>query len=170
MQRVKSRPASTSRRIPAGRPPDGGGHPTIRLIRYRLHVSKSQTFPELLTEAIDDWYESDSDFARKAGVRSPSSVSRWKAGLSIPSVPMLKQIAPHLHTSAKTLIEMCYGTDVEAEAAPQVPRAVTHPLAKEIDKLLGNTSPLDDADKTRLTTVVDSAVDPYRGRRKRRSA
>lgn len=164
-----ARPTGIHRSVYAGRDQGGGVNLGPRVIRYRLPVDKeAASFVELLNQVIDDWYGGNiSEFARTAGLKTSSAVTRWRAGQR-PSIAMLRQIAPAMHIAAKKLEALVYP---EGEPRAVVATLVlAHPLAREIDKLLGDTSPLAEQEKQRLSTVVDSAVEPYRGRRRKRSA
>lgn len=160
-QRVISRP--TFRKY-VGRQ-QHGRRLNVGVIRYRLRVGK--TFPELLSEAIESWYASDSDFARRAGVSS-SAVSRWIAGLAVPTVPTLEKIAPYLRLPAAALIAVAYpGTGSVAADPTAVP---IHPLAVDVDRLLSEESPLPEDERATLATLLEHVISPYRRHLRRRRA
>lgn len=160
-QRVVSRPTFTryvgrgqrSRRLNVG------------VIRYRLRVGK--TFSEVLSEAIEEWYASDSDFARRAGVSS-SAVSRWVAGTVIPTVPTLEKIAPYLRLPAAALISIAYPGTGSNAGGPAT--KLHHPLALDVDRLLGEESPVPEDERATLATLLEHVVSPYRRHLRRRRA
>lgn len=170
MERTVRRPTTTSRRAYTGRNQGGGVTLGPRVIRYGFPVGKeAESFAELLGQVIDTWYDGNiSAFTRAAGLKTSSAVTRWRSGQR-PTIEMLRQIAPAMHITARKLEALVYPQG-EPRSIAAAPPAVTHPLAREIDRLLGDTSPLADAEKDRLTTVVDSVVEPYRGRRRKRTA
>lgn len=139
----------------------------VGVVRYRLRVSKPPTFPELIADAIEQWYASDSDFARRAGVSS-SAVSRWIAGTAVPTVPTLEKIAPHLRIDAPTLIAIAYpGTGTPARLPVAQP---LHPLARDIDRLLDEKSGVPAEKREALATLIEHVVAPYRHHLRKRRA
>jgi transcriptional regulator with XRE-family HTH domain len=173
MQSTLRRPPVAKRSVRAGRQTGGRSqlHPTP--VRYRLRVGKepAPTFPEFLAAAIEADYESDSDFARAAGV-SASAVSRWLAGAARPSVRMVEQIAAVLGIEASDLVGLAHpelrGNGQVVKAA--VPAARSHPLARELDRMLADNSPLPAAERENLSTVVDGVMDRYRRYLRKRRA
>jgi transcriptional regulator with XRE-family HTH domain len=174
MPTVMSRPRRQRRAIATGRERADRRVMGVNLIRYRLLVSKDRevpTFPEWLAAAIETRYDSDSAFARAAGV-SPSVVSRWVKGELTPTPKALQKIAPALGVNATTLSAIAYpelGGELP-ESSYQQPRPV-HPLARDVDRLLGEDSPVPDAERETLASLVEAVVSPYRRYlRKRRTA
>jgi len=150
------------------------------MVRYRLRVSKDDlTFREVLESSIERWYESDSDFARRAGV-STSAVSRWAAGLNVPTIPTIEKIAPFVLDGrgrpipAIKLTALAYPTlgdaiGVRAQAQPVF--EPEHPLAREVTRMLASDSPLPADRRENLETLLEALVAPYRNyMRKRKSA
>lgn len=175
MPRTISRPGTTKRAVATGRERSSRRAQHIKLLRYCLRVSKGRplpSFPEFLSAAIDAGYDSDSAFARAAGV-SPSAVSRWIKGELRPTPPMLERIAKALSVNVNTLSAIAYpelGGDENAPAY-QAP-APQHPLVRELTRLLAEDSPMSTEERDTLERVVDSILQPYRRHLKsrRRSA
>jgi transcriptional regulator with XRE-family HTH domain len=145
----------------------------VNLVRYRLQVGKDQelpSFPEWLASAIAARYDSDSAFARAAGV-SPSVVSRWTRGDLTPTPRFLEKIAPALGVSATTLSAIAYpGLTDQPTPAAQEQRPL-HPLARDVDRLIGDESPVPEAERATLAGLLEAVVSPYRRHlRKRRTA
>jgi transcriptional regulator with XRE-family HTH domain len=138
--------------------------PHVKVVRYCLRVSKDRplpTFPEFLAQAIDARFDSDSAFARAAGV-SPSAVSRWVKGELRPTPPMLERISRALGINVNTLSAIAYP---ELAAAPEMtyePPAAQHPLVRELERLLAEDSPVPAGDRDTLHRVIDSVLQPYR--------
>jgi transcriptional regulator with XRE-family HTH domain len=107
-------------------------------------------------------------FARAAGI-DPSVVLRWLSEEQRPTIRSLERIAPILRTTMNELVRAAYPDrlNVPAPASPRV-----HPLARELDVMLGDQSPIPEADRRALETVLDRMLDPYRHvmRRRRRTA
>lgn len=136
-----------------------------RTFRYSLQMSKeTRSFGQVLQAAIDKWYESAEDFARKSEGRvSNSSLSRWLAGKSLPSARMIEVLAPMMHISPQRLTAICYpnlaGGRTSATSAAEKP---IHPLARELDRLIGGESPLSEDVRELIVRLVDSVLAPYR--------
>lgn len=118
----------------------------------------------MLAEAITEHYDSDADFARQAGVSS-SAVSRWVSGQTVPSVAMIERIAPWLRVPASTLIAIVHPQLVGVEGDDQ---QRSHPLARELDRMLDDASPVPIDERQVLETIVDRVVAPYRRHFRRR--
>lgn len=146
---------------------------SVNVIRYRLRVSKGSdlpAFPEWLTAAIEARYETDSAFARAAGV-SPSAVSRWTKGELRPTPKILERIAPALGVSAQTLSAIAYpelGSDIP-EASYQPPK-LAHPLALDVERLLAEESPVPSDERATLANLIEHVVKPYRRYLRKRRA
>lgn len=168
-----SRPRTRLRAVATGRELATRRVLNVKLVRYRLHVSKDQevpSFPEWLAEVIAARYDSDSAFARAAGV-SPSVVSRWTKGDLTPTPRFLEKIAPALGVSKTTLTAIAYpGLASEPVVAPREERPI-HALARDVDRLLGEESPVPEAERATLAGLLEAVVSPYRRYlRKRRTA
>jgi transcriptional regulator with XRE-family HTH domain len=174
MPTVVSRPRQQRRAVATGRERADRRVMGVNLVRYRLLMGKDHerpTFPEWLAAAIEARYDSDSAFARAAGV-SPSVVSRWVKGELTPTPRALQKIAPALGVNATTLSAIAYpelGGELP-ESSYQQPRPV-HPIARDIDRLLGDESPVPEAERATLAGLLEAVVSPYRRYlRKRRTA
>jgi transcriptional regulator with XRE-family HTH domain len=150
-----------------------------RKVRYRFPVRKEDpTFGQVLAESIELWYESDSDFARKANVSS-SAVSRWVAGAQVPRPETIEKMAPWVKDSsgraypAARLLAIAYpgfaaAASGRTAATTQAPLPV-HPLARDVVRMLAPDSPLPAAKREALESLLDALVAPYRtylGKRK----
>lgn len=135
-----------------------------RLVRYPLRMSKDQRdFADVLRAAIDKWYESPEDFARKSGgVVSNSSVSRWLARKSLPSARKVEALAPLMHMTPQRLMAICYPSMAGTKTVSVVPERPMHPLARELDRMIGVDSPLAEDTLELLVKLVDSVMAPYR--------
>jgi transcriptional regulator with XRE-family HTH domain len=138
--------------------------------RYGLHVSKDQAdaFQRYLATLIaESDYPHATAFARDAGV-SPSAVSRWINGKERPAPRLIPAIAAKLGRPVREMMEMAY-PEIEADAATVVPELVeTDPLARELDRMLDDESPLSDEDRHAIRTIVDRVIEPYRRQMRRR--
>jgi transcriptional regulator with XRE-family HTH domain len=149
----------------------------LAMVRYRLRVSKDDlTFREVLASSIERWYESDSDFARKAGV-STSAVSRWVAGENVPTPNTIEKIAPYVRDSrgrpisAIRLTALAFPSLSEVRVQGQVVFEPEHPLARELARMLADDSPLPADRRENLEALLEALVAPYRiYMRKRKSA
>lgn len=124
----------------------------------------ARDFADVLQAAIDKWYESAEDFARKSDGRvSNSSISRWLARKSLPSAKMIEVLAPMMRMTPQRLTAVCYpslagGKTVGTTAADKP----IHPLARELDRMIGADSPLADDVRELVVKLVDSVLAPYR--------
>jgi transcriptional regulator with XRE-family HTH domain len=106
-------------------------------------------------------------FARAAGT-DPSVVLRWLSEEQRPTIRSIERIAPVLGKSINELVVAAY-PDRVGDAAP-APRPA-HPLAHELGLMLADDSPIAEADRRALETVLDRMLEPYRKvLRRRRSA
>lgn len=139
----------------------------VQLVRYRLRMSEQElpTFAEFLAAAIPRaHYATPTDFARTAGVH-PSIVSRWLKG-DRPTLRLLERIAPYLRVSVRQLVAVAYPG--EDEYQPDAP--APHPLALDIERLLADDSPVPDAERATLATLIEHVVAPYRRYLRKRRA
>jgi transcriptional regulator with XRE-family HTH domain len=107
-------------------------------------------------------------FARAVGI-DPSVVLRWLSEEQRPTIRSLDRIAPVLGTTVNDLVRAAY-PDRLAEPTPTAPKI--HPLARELDRMLADDSPVPAADRQALETVLDRMLEPYRHvlRRRRSTA
>lgn len=166
MQSTMRRPPIAKRSVRAGRQTLGRSRLHATPVRYRLRVGKDPvvppTFAEFLATIIEADYANDSAFAQAAGV-SPSAVSRWLAGAATPTVRTLEKLARVLDVSAPDLVALAH-PELRAGHVVKVPApaARSHPLARELDRMLADDSPVPAPERENLSTVVDSVMDRYR--------
>lgn len=108
-------------------------------------------------------FTSSTQFAREAGL-DPSVVRRWINGQQRPTLRLLERVAPVLKVPVDQLIRAAYPDRVDGDAAVPPP---LHPLAREVDLLLGPNSRLSVNTRNALETVLQSLLDQY-GRPARR--
>lgn len=99
-------------------------------------------------------YPSASAFARACGF-DPSVALRWIAGAVTPTAEHLIRAAPHLGVPALELIARAYGLPLD------VPDP--HPIAAEITRMLGATSPLPADEQQLLVELLDRVLERSRG-------
>jgi hypothetical protein len=136
-----------------------------KVFRYSLRMSKDQRdFADVLQAAIDKWYESAEDFARKSGgVVSNSSVSRWLARKSVPSARKIELLAPLMHITPQRLMAICYPSTAGGKTVAVVAKEKPiHPLARELDRMIGADSVLDEDVRQLVEKLVDSVLAQYR--------
>lgn len=145
------------------------------MIRYRLRVSKEAlTFGQVLESTIQRWYESDSDFARHAKVSS-SAVSRWVAGIQVPRPDTIEKMAPWIKDDrgrpipAASLLAVAYPALAKPATAPAAATPM-HRLARDVDRLLAEDSPLPADKRANLESLMEMLIDPYRPYLRRRRA
>ncbi len=146
------------------------------MIRYRLRVSKDEvTFGQVLSHSIERWYESDSHFARMAGVSS-SAVSRWCAGSQVPKPETIEKMAPHIKDdrgrpyTAASLLALAYpGLGRPNVGLPAAPTPV-RPLVRDIERMLAEDSPVPQDKRATLETLLETIVAPYRVYLRKRKA
>jgi transcriptional regulator with XRE-family HTH domain len=126
-------------------------------------------FGGYLKEAIQAArFPTPTHFARAVGT-DPSVVLRWLSGEQRPTIRSIERIAPVLGRSIHDLVVAAYPDRVGA--GPQATPAATHPLVHELDRILAPDSPVPEADRKALETVLERMLDPYRKvLRRRRSA
>ncbi len=125
-------------------------------------------FGGYLKEAIQAArFPTPTHFARAAGT-DPSVVLRWLSGEQRPTIRSIERIAPVLGRSIQELVVAAYPDRV---GGPSPTPAATHPLVHELDRILAPDSPVPEADRAALESVLDRMLDPYRKvLRRRRSA
>ena len=102
-------------------------------------------------------------FARAAGT-DPSVVLRWLSEEQRPTIRSIERIAPVLGTSMNELVRAAYPDRLRG-SEPAVDA-----LAQELARMLADDSPLPNADRAALRTVVDRLIDPYRKVLRRRGS
>jgi transcriptional regulator with XRE-family HTH domain len=138
--------------------------------RYGLRMSKDAQdsgFGAYLVDAIDAaGFDTSTQFARAVDV-DPSVVRRWINGQQRPTLRLLERVAPALKKNLNDLVRAAYPENASdgAGAAVAVP---LHPLARDVDVLLGPKSRLADKDREALETVLAGLLEPYRSRTGRR--
>lgn len=103
-------------------------------------------------------------FARAVGT-DPSVVLRWLSEEQRPTIRSIERIAPVLGKSINELVRAAYPDRLNGPA-PEV--AAVHPLVHELARILADDSPIPQADRVVLETVLDRLVDPYRKIMRRR--
>jgi transcriptional regulator with XRE-family HTH domain len=106
-----------------------------------------------------------SDLARKVSV-SQSTISRWIFEERRPDYANLEALAPALDVEFDELLAHAgYGPQAaEVGTMPSI-----HPLALELDQMLGENSRVPASDREHLRIIVDRVIDPYRKPRRRRA-
>jgi transcriptional regulator with XRE-family HTH domain len=116
-------------------------------------------FGRYLKEAIlAARFPTPTHFARAVGT-DPSVVLRWLSEEQRPTIRSIERIAPVLGRSINELVRAAY-PDRLSDPVPEVP--VVHPLAHELARMLADDSPIPQADRAALETVLDRLLDPYR--------
>jgi transcriptional regulator with XRE-family HTH domain len=116
-------------------------------------------FGSYLKEAIlAARFPTPTHFARAVGT-DPSVVLRWLSEEQRPTIRSIERIAPILGKSINELVRAAY-PDRLNDPAPAVP--VVHPLVHELARMLAADSPIPQADREALETVLDRLLDPYR--------
>ena len=125
-------------------------------------------FGDYLKEALQTaGFPTPTHFARAAGT-DPSVVLRWLSGEQRPTIRSIERIAPVLGRGINEIVVAAYPDRV---GGPPPAPPVTHPLVHELGRILAADSPIPEADRVALETVLDRMLDPYRKvLRRRRSA
>jgi transcriptional regulator with XRE-family HTH domain len=97
-------------------------------------------------------------FARAVGT-DPSVVLRWLSEEQRPTIRSIERIAPVLGKSINELVRAAYPDRLNG-AVPEVP--AVHPLVHELARMIADDSPIPQADRAALETVLDRLLDPYR--------
>jgi transcriptional regulator with XRE-family HTH domain len=122
-------------------------------------------FGAYLKEAIRAaGFPTPTHFARAAGT-DPSVVLRWLSEEQRPTIRSIDRIAPVLGRTINELVVAAY-PDRLAAAEP-----AESTLVAELAGMLAADSPIPEADRRALETVLDRMIEPYRKvMRRRRSA
>ena len=103
-------------------------------------------------------------FARAVGT-DPSVVLRWLSEEQRPTITSIERIAPVL---GKTIPELVVAAYPDRLAGPPPSAPATHPLVHELARMLADDSPIPQADRAALETVLDRMIEPYRRLMRRR--
>ncbi|WP_326564517.1 helix-turn-helix domain-containing protein [Micromonospora peucetia] len=106
-----------------------------------------------------------SDLARQVPV-SQSTISRWIFKEGLPEYGKLEALAPVLGV---TVDEMLAQAGYGRQAADASEATAMHPLALELDQMLGEASRVPEAEREHLRIIIDRVIDPYRKPRRRRA-
>jgi transcriptional regulator with XRE-family HTH domain len=122
-------------------------------------------FGAYLKEAIRAaGFPTPTHFARAAGT-DPSVVLRWLSEEQRPTIRSIDRIAPVLGLTVNELVVAAYPDRLAVTAATE------SALVAELGAMLAADSPLPEADRRALETVLDRMIEPYRKvMRRRRSA
>lgn len=104
------------------------------------------------------------DLARLAKIQ-PSLFSKWFAGEEQPSVKSLEKLAPVIKAPLPELLVLACrvrAEDLGMDAAPEAPSVLDHPLARELDALLAEDSPLPIEDRQAIEVFMERYLEPYR--------
>lgn len=103
-------------------------------------------------------------FARAVGT-DPSVVLRWLSEEQRPTITSIERIAPVLGKSINELVVAAYPDRLSGPPAGVPP---AHPLVHELARMLADDSPIPQADRAALETVLDRMIEPYRRLMRRR--
>ena len=125
-------------------------------------------FGAYLREAIlAAGFPTPTHFARAAGT-DPSVVLRWLSEEQRPTIRSIERIAPVLGVGINELVLAAYPDRLNG-TAPAAP-TVTHPLVRDLARLLADDSPVPRADREALETVLARMLEPYRRLLRRRKS
>jgi transcriptional regulator with XRE-family HTH domain len=124
---------------------------------------RAGSFGAYLKEAIRAaGFDTPTHFARAAGT-DPSVVLRWLSEEQRPTIRSIDRVAPILGRTVNELVRAAY--------PDRLAGAAENALTAEIAAMLASDSPLAEADRRALETVLDRMIEPYRKvMRRRRSA
>lgn len=113
------------------------------------------------------------DLSRAAGIK-PSVLSKWFRGIEQPAVQSLERLAPVIKAPLTELLVLAArvsADDLGLDSHPEPAELLGHPLARELDSLLAEDSPLTVEDRQSITGFLDQYLRSYRRpARRRRSA
>jgi len=119
-------------------------------------VPEPSGFPSYIEQAIERaGYSSPTAFAKAAGLQ-PSVVLRWVGGETRPTAATAQHAAPLLGMTVTEMMEAAYPPDADAATL-----RVLHPRAMQVDRLLGDGSPLPEADRMILERLLGHVLDPW---------
>jgi transcriptional regulator with XRE-family HTH domain len=139
------------------------GQSVVPKLSVMTSPNRATGFGAYLKEAIRDaGFPTPTHFARAAGT-DPSVVLRWLSEEQRPTIRSIDRIAPILGRTINELVRAAYPDRLAAPAES--------PLVAELGAMLAGDSPLDEADRQALETMLDRLIEPYRkAMRRRRSA
>jgi transcriptional regulator with XRE-family HTH domain len=123
----------------------------------------------ILSAAARQGMRLPAEIARACDVTA-SQLSKWLRGIEQPSVASLKRIAGGLNVPRRDLYALAgrfSEEDLELTGTPELP-TLANALAREIDAMLSEDSPLTEERRESLRTVVDAVLVSYRGDMRRR--
>jgi transcriptional regulator with XRE-family HTH domain len=110
-------------------------------------------------------YATPTHFARVVGT-DPSVVLRWISEEQRPTIRSIERIAPVLGKSINDVVRAAYPDRLGGNETAPTHRL--HPIAYEIGRILAEDSPVSEADRQALETVLDRMLEPYRRELRRR--
>lgn len=100
------------------------------------------------------------DLADALGVNR-STPWRWEAGQNVPeSVPLVARFAEVTGVNSHEALTAA-GLHADPRPAVELPEPAPHPLARQLDQLIGAESPLDGETKKGLEKVVEALLRTY---------
>ena len=108
---------------------------------------------------IASGFATPTQFARTVGT-DPSVVLRWISEEQRPTIRSIERIAPVLGRTINEMVEAAYPMCLGETTGAQPP--ALHPLAYELGRMLAKDSPIAEADRQALLSVLDRIMDPYR--------
>lgn len=121
-------------------------------------------FGNWLAAAMRKKQISRGELADKVGVDA-TTISRWITGKNQPQTIHCHPLAEALGEDPGEVLTRA-GHGRPAENVKPVKQLID-PLAVEIDRMLGPTSPLSDSERDRIRLLVDAQLAPYRDRMRR---
>ncbi|MGN9802021.1 helix-turn-helix domain-containing protein [Micromonospora sp. L32] len=114
--------------------------------------------------------DSTAELGRHVGI-GRSMLSKWFSGSERPSPASLEKLAKGLRAPIDDLMQLAGWSKVGA-ALPTPPPPELHPLAAEVDQMLGDNSRLSEEDREALAGLVDRVLAGWRPQRngRRRTA
>lgn len=104
------------------------------------------------------------DLSRATGIK-PSIFSKWFAGAEQPSVRSLQRLAPVINAPLTDLLVLACRVDAKdlgLESTPEAPEVIGHPLARELDLMLADDSPIGPESRAEIEAFFDRYLEPYR--------
>lgn len=124
---------------------------------FRSYVLRQAVNADLRIESV-------ADLARATGIK-PGVFSKWFSGVEQPSVKSLERLAPVIKAPLPHLLVLACRVrpeDLGLEAAPEPPPLPADPLARELDGLLAESSPLPEPERKAIRAFLDQYLEPYR--------
>ncbi|MEU6206399.1 XRE family transcriptional regulator [Micromonospora musae] len=104
------------------------------------------------------------DLSRATQIK-PSVFSKWFSGAEQPSVRSLQRLSPVIKAPLKELLVLACRVDAEdlgLESTPEPPEVLGHPLARELNTMLADDSPLPVETRAEIEAFFDRYMDHYR--------